>query len=238
MYEFTKKIGYSDCDSDWKLTPYGLVDYFQDCSTFQSEELSMGEAFVRANHAAWVLASWDIRIFSLPSHMSTVRVATWPYKFNLSFGYRNYTLKGENDELFACADSQWIYFDLQKLRPIRLPKDVQDGYRNVIEEKLPYEFAPRKIALPEGFTEEEPFLVRQGDIDTNCHVNNAAYLRMAMDYLPESAALRQIRIEYVKAAVLSDRIFPSVCRDADRIVIRLDSAEKKPYAVIEARCNM
>ena len=238
MYEFSKMIGYSDCDSDWKLTPYGLINCFQDCSTFQSEELSMGEAFVREHQAAWILASWDIRIFSLPSHMTSVRVATWPYEFKHSFGFRNYTLKGDNDELFACADSQWIYFDLERLKPIRLPEEVRSGYENRMEEKLPYEFAPRKIALPEEFTEEEPFFVRQGDIDTNRHVNNAVYLRMAMDYLPDSSEIKQIRVEYIKAAVLSDQVFPMVHRDADRTVICLDGKDKKPFAVIEARCNM
>ena len=39
MYYFTSKVRYSETDEMGKLTLQAILDYFQDVSTFQSEEL-------------------------------------------------------------------------------------------------------------------------------------------------------------------------------------------------------
>ena len=44
MYEFEGRIRYSECDDTGRLSIFSLVNYFQDCSTFQSEELGHGPA--------------------------------------------------------------------------------------------------------------------------------------------------------------------------------------------------
>ena len=42
MYTFESRIRYSETDSDGKLAMASLINYFQDCSTFQSEDLGLG----------------------------------------------------------------------------------------------------------------------------------------------------------------------------------------------------
>ena len=41
MYTFDSRIRYSEVGEDKRLTLISLVDYFQDCSTFQSEDLGI-----------------------------------------------------------------------------------------------------------------------------------------------------------------------------------------------------
>ena len=43
MYTFDSRVRYSETDSGGKLTMASLINYFQDCSTFQAEELGVGE---------------------------------------------------------------------------------------------------------------------------------------------------------------------------------------------------
>ena len=43
-YQWKQRIRYSEVDGERKLTIPNLVNYFQDCSTFQSEELGVGGA--------------------------------------------------------------------------------------------------------------------------------------------------------------------------------------------------
>ena len=38
MYKFDGRIRYSEVDSERKLTVEKMIDYFQDCSSFQSED--------------------------------------------------------------------------------------------------------------------------------------------------------------------------------------------------------
>ena len=42
MYEYDIRVGYSRVDEEKKLSIAGLIDLFQDCSTFQSEDLGIG----------------------------------------------------------------------------------------------------------------------------------------------------------------------------------------------------
>ena len=42
MYQMESRIRYSETDADGRLTPEKLIDYFQDCSTFQSEDNGLG----------------------------------------------------------------------------------------------------------------------------------------------------------------------------------------------------
>ena len=66
---------------------------------------------------------------------------------------------------------------------------------------------------PEETEERESFQVAKHHLDINHHVNNAQYIKMAEEYLPEGFALKEMQTEYKKAAMLHDVIVPhgSVC---------------------------
>ena len=51
MYTFDSRVRYSETDSGGKLTMASLINYFQDCSTFQAEELGVGVEYLRALNA-------------------------------------------------------------------------------------------------------------------------------------------------------------------------------------------
>ena len=66
MYTFDSRIRYSETDSEGKLTMASIINYFQDCSTFQSEDLGLGVAKLRQMHLVWVLSSWQIVVERYP----------------------------------------------------------------------------------------------------------------------------------------------------------------------------
>lgn len=45
MYSIKERVRYSETDKSGHLTLTGIVNYFQDCSTFQSEDLGVGMEF-------------------------------------------------------------------------------------------------------------------------------------------------------------------------------------------------
>ena len=45
MYEFNSRVRYSEIDHHGTLTLPALINYFQDCSTFHSEDLGLGGTF-------------------------------------------------------------------------------------------------------------------------------------------------------------------------------------------------
>ena len=81
MYSFNARIRYSEVGGDRKLSVPGIVNYLQDCSTFQSEDLKMGIDYLEKNRRAWWLSSWQIVVERYPQLGEEIVVSTWPYCF-------------------------------------------------------------------------------------------------------------------------------------------------------------
>ncbi|MEY8392357.1 acyl-[acyl-carrier-protein] thioesterase [Lachnospiraceae bacterium] len=231
MYQFDSRIRYSEIDSQGKITLTSIIDYFQDCSTFHSEELGVGIDYLRDQKLAWVLTSWQIEIGRYPEFGEKVSVKTWPYGFQGFFGYRNFTMESEHGELLAYANSVWVLLDLKKKRPAKLPSLMQEVYQ--LSPQLPMECDSRKIQIPEMAEEKERFPVHKYHIDTNQHVNNGKYVSMAQEYLPLGFKIGKMRAEYRKAAVYKDVICPFVASSGEKIIVNLADEAGRPYAIVE-----
>ena len=142
-------------------------------------------------------------------------------------------MKDEQGKQLACANSIWVFMDLEKGRPTRPAKEHIEPYGT--EEPLDMPYEGRKILMPEECEDMEPFPVRRYHIDTNEHVNNCQYVQMALEMLPREMSAGQLRVDYKKSAVLGDIIYPKVSREAERTVVELCDAEGKPYAVVELK---
>ena len=76
MYSFNSRIRYSEVGGDKLLSLNGIINYFQDCSTFQSEELNVGVGVLEEQHRIWVLSSWQIVIDRRPRLNERITIAT------------------------------------------------------------------------------------------------------------------------------------------------------------------
>ena len=56
----------------------------------------------------------------------------------------------------------------------------------------------------------DPFLVQEYRYDTNHHMNNGQYVRMARAALEREITVRELRVEYRKQAMLGDQITPVI----------------------------
>ena len=139
MYSFDSFVRYSEVGEDKKLTLDGIINYFQDCSTFQSEELQVGVERLEALQRVWVLSSWQIVIDRYPALCEKIRISTWPYQFQGFLGWRNFTMTDGDGKLLAWANSLWTFLDTQTGRPARVPEEIEKAY--TLEEKLDMEYA-------------------------------------------------------------------------------------------------
>lgn len=68
MYTFNSRVRYSEVDSNARLTLDGIINYMQDCTNFQSEDLGVGLEFHKEKKLAWILNSWQIVIDEYPKN--------------------------------------------------------------------------------------------------------------------------------------------------------------------------
>ncbi len=231
MYEFKSRIRFSEIGENGRLTLASLLDYFQDCSTFQSEDLGVGMEYLKERNLLWVLSAWQIVVNSYPKMCENVSVRTKPYDFKGFIGYRNFDMVDENGNRIAAANSIWALIDSTNAKPVVPNEEIMEKY--VIEEKLDMDYAPRKIRLVgEGVAKDE-FKVMAHHLDNNHHVNNGQYVRMAMKYLPEDFVIGQLRAEYKAQARLDDVIVPKVYEYDGKIAVSLCAEDGEVFCISE-----
>ena len=231
MYSFESKIRYSEVDSECKLTWLALLDYFQDCSVFHSEERNVGVDYLANHNLAWVLSYWQIRCEQMPRLSDRVEICTWPYDMKGFYGWRNFCMDDEPGQRIAYANSVWVLMDMKEGRPPKVPQEIEDAYE--YEQKLEMEYAKRKIPIPDEYDEQEHFIVPNYFIDSNKHMNNGKYVAVALSYVPENFSVKELRVEYKNSAVLGDEIVPRITMHDDAITVVLGATDGKVYAVVQ-----
>lgn len=230
MYKLDGRIRYSEIGSDEKLTPVGLINYFQDCNTFHSEDVGLDFQYYRKLHRAWVLSGWQVVIHRMPSLGEEITVCTWPYDFKRFAGMRNYTLCTRDGERLAEANGVWTLLDTEKKCPVRVTEQDIKGF--VLSEKLDMEYAPRRIKPVGDGMKKDAIVIGRERLDTNGHMNNAQYISLAGEFVPETMNIRQIRVEYKKEIKYKSKVIPVVYQDAAVSVV-FESEDGEILAIVE-----
>ena len=174
-FEYTYHVRYSEVGRRGLMTLPALINAFQDVSTFQSEALGVGLAWLRNEQRAWVLTHWHIVIDRYPSLCEPVTAGTFATHFRGFTAKRNFYLRDEAGRLIVRADSSWAFMDLAAMRPCRPAPEHVAPYGEGAPLEMPAE--GRRIAVPEHLRMCAPISVGPSLIDTNDHVNNCHYVQ-------------------------------------------------------------
>ncbi len=115
MYTFDSRVRYSETDEEGNLSVVGIMNYLQDCSTFQSEDLKLGISYLNEEKRAWWLSGWQIEILRQPHLGERIRISTWPYGFvreSMATGISRSRMRWENP--LVRADSTWFLTTIWK----------------------------------------------------------------------------------------------------------------------------
>lgn len=235
MYSFGSRIRYSEIGADGRLKVGALVDYFQDCSMFHSEDAGIGIDFLRPRKQGWFLVSWQIVIERLPQLGDEVKVSTWPYEFKGFWGKRNYIMEDAQGKCLAYANSLWTFMCMNSQKPMRITQEQIDGYP--VEKKLDMNYASRKIIVSGEGIRQKPIFALKSHMDTNHHMNNSQYIKIAQEYLPYGTGVSQIRVDYRRPVGASVSMIPVIYEFDDTYTVMLQDENNEAYALIEFQIN-
>ena len=234
MFEMKRTVTYSQVGSGLTMDMAGVVQYLQDCVLAHSESIGRGLDHVAGTKRAWFLSSWQIEVVRFPEYKENVTVRTWPHDFKSMYGYRNFDILDSEGTPVVCANSIWIFMDLAKLCPTKPKEDDMRGYE--LEEALEMEYAPRKIRqLTEEYrvgADYREIVIRRSFLDSNNHVNNGRYVSEALDLIDRSD-VKKMRVDYRKAAVLGDIMYPVVYKNDELTQVVLNDSDGKAYVIVE-----
>lgn len=231
MYTLKSIIKYSEVDKDCNITMNALFNYLQDVATLDGEFSGVGLSYLIPNKLAWLLSYWQVVIDRMPRYNEEIEIKTIPYEMRGPFGHRCFVITGEEGRVLVRANSLWTFTDMAAGKAVRVPENITAAYG--YGDKIEMDYQPRKVKLPEGGALHDAFEVGLFLIDTNHHVNNAQYVNIAQNYLPEGFEIGQIRVEYKAQAKLGDKMVPRTVRLDKGLGISLEDEEGSPYALIE-----
>lgn len=230
LYQLTGRIRFSEIGEDGYLALHHLINYFQDCSTFHLEDIGLGADYFISQDLAFYMLSWQIEINRMPVLGEEIKVGTLIYGCKGMFGYRNYVLFDKDDHVLACANLCGCFFNPKTESFVKLTEEELAKYP--IEPKWEMEYLPRKIKVPTHQTYLEPIQIHQYQIDTNGHVNNSQYVAIATEYLPKGVTMKQVRVDYKKAAQLGETLIPAIAQDDESYFVILYRQDLTPAVVV------
>ena len=221
MYSLNYKVTTSTCDSEGKLKLYSALQMMQDCSEMWIDSEQGVKDYFEKENMAQLLASRQVEVIRRPSFKEELTVTTSVYGMKSMFGFRNTFIY--DAEGLPCYRTWSMGAFVDKATGKLKKVDDQTISTMLLEPKLDMNYKDRRIILPkEGGTVLAPIAVQRADIDYNKHVNNANYIRMAMELLPDGFEVKGLRVEYRVPARLNDQLVPTVYQQDELFIVALN----------------
>ena len=209
MYTLNYKVTTSTCDSEGRLKLYSALQMMQDCSEMWIDSEPTARQFFIDNNMTQLLATRQVEVVRVPRFKEELTVTTSIYEVMPMYGFRNTVIRDAQGQPCYRTWSMGAFVDLATGKLARLTDDTIASL--TLEPKQEMNYRGRRIILPK--TQGTPFApvqVMRADIDYNRHMNNANYVRIAMELLPEGFEVRDMRVEYRIAARLGDLLTPTL----------------------------
>lgn len=231
MYRTHTQLTTSGAGPDGFQSLVSIITMMQDCSlAWLASEPAMA-AYLEREHVAMLLASRQLEVCRRAHLGEELTVATSIFAFNRLLGHRNTCIYDADGALVAKSRCVGVFVSRDTGKTVRLPQEVVDSL--VYDPEIPVDVSAKKIHVPDVAPDRvEHVRARFSDIDFNRHVNNAQYVRMAVDANPALADTRHMGIEYRLAAHEGDEIAVQEWDTDDATIVRLANRDEKPYVVM------
>ena len=231
MYNLEYKVTTSTCDSEGRLKLYSALQMMQDCSEMWIDSEPGVKQYFAEQNMAQLLASRQVEVIRVPEYKEELTVTSTVYGMKPMFGFRNTFIYDAEGKPCYKTWSMGAFVDKSNGKLKRV--DDATIASMTLEPQLEMNYKDRRIILPKERGETlDPIRVLRADIDYNKHLNNANYIRMAMELLPEDFEVKGLRVEYRVPAKLGDMLIPTLFKIDGGIIISLASGNEVS-AIIE-----
>lgn len=209
MYQIERTVGSSHMNTNGEMRLSAAVDFMQDCCCFQLDsEKELTNYFVSHNITMFLI-SRQINLIKPAHYGDRLLIRTSIYHLRTSYGFRNTMIYNDKEELLISSYAGGAFVNMNKGGSTIMPKEIlrtittDDKFEGM-------HYLPRKVSLPKENPEKifPTAPVYHYYIDHNHHMNNARYLDVAQEYIPNEFIFHTCRIEYKTGARYEDTILP------------------------------
>ncbi len=222
MFRVSRTVAPSMTDRHCRLKLFSALQLMQDCSEMWKESEPAFRDYMKEHGVAQLLAFRQLDICRVPSLHEVLSCTTTVYDLRGSTGFRNTVITDEGGQVCYASWCMGAFVNRETGGLVRIPQEIADSLE--MSPRYGMNYRSRKIILPDVPPVTLPAVhVQRNDIDYNQHVNNAHYVRMALEFLPVGFEPASLRVEYKAPAYLGTCLQP-----------RLYDAGNTLYLVLQA----
>ena len=232
MFSLKYKVTTSTCDSEGRLKLYSALQMMQDCSEMWIDSEPGIKDYFQTQNMAQLLASRQVEIVRVPEYKERLTVTTSVYGMKPLFGFRNTFIYDESGRPCYKTWSMGAFVDKATGKLKRVDEDAIASMN--LEHQLEMNYRDRRIIIPkEPGQIMEPIKVMKADIDYNKHLNNANYVRMATELIPDDFCVTGLRMEYRIPAKQGQLLTPTIYHTDEHTIIVALALTEGVSAIIE-----
>lgn len=233
MFSLNELVTASKTDENNKLKTVSMINLMQDCSQMWLQSENELNDYFNQNNISQLLVFRQLDILNRPVYGDRLKVSTSIFECRSAYGFRNTVIYNEQGDACIKSWSMGAFVSLDTNNLARIPKEILENVN--MDEKVEMEYCDRKILLENCYSEKLlPVKVMRNDIDGNHHMNNAQYVRIAIECIPEDYDYNRLCIEYKRPAIKGNLIYPTLKIFNDkRIIVVLSDEKNQPYALLE-----
>ena len=207
-HRIAEKIRHHECDAAGNLKLHALFDRLQDAAAEHAAILNVGMDDMAEMQLIWVLSRLKISLLKPLKLSELLEVTTFPTGVQRIFAHRCYDLR-INDERLGVAGSFWLPVNAKANRPVNAKKVLPPEIMDLPDTE---KFFPDMDKLENTDSEVcAEYTVNAGDVDLNCHLNNAVYARWISDCLGQklnsyTVPVQEIQINFLSAGQFGEKI--------------------------------
>lgn len=232
MHAYETQVNMSQVGTNGLMRIHSLVGIMQDCSMQWLETEPVMRDWMRDDKIIMVVTSRQVDVIRYPRMGEALKVVTSVYGYKSYLGYRNTCVYDSDGNIVAKCWCMGAWVDTAGGKATKIPEEVLESL--LVEDEVAMEKLPRKIKMPQDAPLSSSSVVAmRSDTDLFGHVNNAQYIRIAWDMIPEDIAPGRMRVEHKAQAKPGQTIIAKRWNIDGKEITSLESPEGEVYSAIE-----
>ena len=232
MYKIKRLINSSDISYKNEIRLTNLINHIQDVEALHIDDIhKLKEATLKDNFAI-MLNFRHVNILRWPKFKETIKLITYPYLTKGFFGYRNTLIYDEQNNLIVESYSFGSFISLDTYKPIRINNEIIKAIND--QEKHKMDYYGRKIEVPDNLLLLKTSTAKtlQTQIDYYNHLNNAFYIDIALNELPNNYSYSKVFAEHLNSFMVNDLIVIKTYKIENGYLIFLENENNEVYAKV------
>lgn len=177
-------LRYFEMDRFGIATPTTILTLLEETAADHCYSINHSLYQLAEKNIGWVLISGFMQMERYPNYKEKITVRTWLSKYSTIKGFRENIIYDKQNNIIGRAKGLWIFFDIERRRPIQIFEDIKEKWSFDKEESLSYDIS-KKIKAVENPDYKLNFKVNRYDTDMIKHVNNIRYLQWVIESIPD-----------------------------------------------------